>query len=32
MYEQTLYNIIEPVKKTTLTRLNRGRKWKYGYN
>ena len=32
MYEQTLYNIVEPIKKTTLTRLNRGRKWKYGYD
>ena len=25
MYEQTLYKIIEPVKKTTLTRLNKGK-------
>ena len=32
MYKQTLYKIIEPIKKTTLTRLNRGKKWKYGYN
>ena len=32
MYEQTLYKIVEPIKKTTLTRLNRGKKWKYGYN
>ena len=32
MYEQTLYKIIEPIKKTTLTRLNRGKKWKYGYD
>ena len=32
MYEQTLYKIIEPIKKTTLTRLNRGKKWKYGYS
>ena len=32
MYEQTLLKIIEPIKKTTLTRLNRGKKWKYGYN
>ena len=32
MYEQTLYKIVEPIKKTTLTRLNRGRKWKYGYD
>ena len=32
MYEQTLYQIIEPVKKTTINRLNKGKKWKYGYN
>ena len=31
-YEQTLYEIIEPIKKTTLSRLNKGKKWKYGYN
>ena len=32
MYEQTLYKIIDPIKKTTLSRLNKGKKWKYGYN
>jgi hypothetical protein len=32
MYEQTLYKIVEPIKKTTLSRLNKNRKWKYGYN
>jgi hypothetical protein len=32
MYEQTLYKIIEPVKKTTISRLNKSKKWKYGYN
>ena len=32
MYEQTLYKIIEPVKLTTIKRLNRGKKWKYGYD
>ncbi len=32
MYEQTLYQLIEPVKKTTISRLNKGKKWKYGYN
>ena len=31
-YEQTLVKIIEPIKKTTITRMNRGKKWKYGYN
>jgi len=32
MYEQSLVKVIEPVKKTTITRLNRTKKWKYGYN
>ena len=32
MYEQSLYKIIEPVKKTTISRLNKGKKWKHGYN
>jgi len=32
MYEQNLYSIIEPIKKTTISRLNKGKKWKYGYN
>ncbi len=31
-YEQTLYSIIEPIKKTTISRLNKGKKWEYGYN
>ena len=31
-YEQTLLNIVEPIKKTTISRLNKGKKWKYGYN
>ena len=31
-YEQSLYKIVEPVKKTTISRLNKKRKWKYGYN
>jgi len=31
-YEQKLLNVIEPVKKTTITRLNKSKKWKYGYN
>jgi hypothetical protein len=31
-YEQTLVKIIEPIKKTTITRMNRGKKWEYGYN
>ena len=32
MYEQTLVKTVEPIKKTTITRMNRGKKWKYGYN
>ena len=32
MYEQTLYKIIDPIKKTTMSRLNKGKKWKYGYD
>ena len=31
-YEQTLFKIIEPIKRTTITRMNRGKKWEYGYN
>ena len=31
-YEQSLYKIVEPVKKTTINRLNKKRKWEYGYN
>ena len=31
-YEQTLVKIIEPIKKTTISRLNKGKKWQYGYN
>ena len=32
IYEQSLVKTIEPVKKTTLSRLNKGKKWKYGYD
>jgi len=32
MYEQSLVKVVEPIKKTTITRLNRNKKWKYGYN
>ena len=32
MYEQTLYKIVEPIKANTLTRMNKGKKWEYGYN
>jgi hypothetical protein len=32
MYKQSLVSIVEPIKRTTITRMNRGKKWKYGYN
>ena len=32
MYKQTLYNIIQPIKINTIKRLNKSKKWKYGYN
>jgi len=32
MYEQSLVKTVEPVKKTTISRLNKGKKWKYGHD
>ena len=32
MYEQTLYKIVEPIKPHVIQRLNKSKKWKYGYN
>ena len=32
MYKQSLYKIIQPVKINTLKRLNKSKKWNYGYN
>lgn len=32
MYEQTLYKIVEPIKLTTISRLNKNKKWVYGYD
>ena len=32
MYKQTLYKVVEPVRINTVKRLNKGKKWKYGYN
>ena len=32
MYEQSLYRVIEPIKINTIKRLNKAKKWKYGYN
>jgi hypothetical protein len=31
-YQQTLYKIVEPIKHTTLHRLNKSKSWEYGYN
>jgi hypothetical protein len=32
MYEQSLYEVITPIRSNTITRLNKSKKWKYGYN
>ena len=32
MYEQSLVKTIQPIKKTTISRLNKSKKWKYGYD
>ena len=32
MYEQSLLKVIEPIKKTTIHRLNKKKAWAYGYN
>ena len=32
MYNQTLLEIINPIKINTIKRLNKSRSWKYGYN
>jgi len=32
MYNQTLYKVVQPIKLTTVNRLNKSKKWKYGYN
>ena len=32
MYEQTLVKTVEPIKNTTISRMNKGKKWKYGYD
>ncbi len=31
-YKQTLYKTVEPIKLTTIKRLNKSKKWEYGYN
>ena len=32
MYNQTLYEVVEPIKINTIKRLNKSKKWEYGYN
>jgi hypothetical protein len=32
MYKQSLYEIVTPIKTNTIKRLNKSKKWKYGYN
>ncbi len=32
MYQQSLYKVIEPIKINAIKRLNKAKKWKYGYN
>jgi len=32
MYEQTLVKTVEPIKLATIHRLNKSKRWKYGYN
>ncbi len=32
MYQQSLVKVVEPIKFTTINRLNRSKSWKYGYN
>ena len=32
MYEQSLCKVIQPIRENTIKRLNKGKKWKYGYN
>ena len=32
MYEQDLYKVITPIRSNTISRMNRSKKWKYGYN
>ena len=32
MYQQTLYKVVKPIKSNTINRLNKSKKWEYGYN
>ena len=31
-YQQNLYKVVEPIRINTVKRLNKAKKWKYGYN
>ena len=31
-YKQALYEVVEPLKRTTVNKLNASKSWKYGYN
>ena len=31
-YKQTLYKVVEPIRLNTIKRLNKSKKWEYGYN
>ena len=32
MYNQELYKVVEPIRLNTIKRLNKSKKWEYGYN
>ena len=32
MYDQSLYKVVQPIKINTIKRLNKSKKWEYGYN
>ena len=32
MYKQSLYKIVDPIRSNVIKRLNKSKKWKYGYN
>ena len=32
MYKQSLYKIVNPIRPNVIKRLNKSKKWDYGYN
>ena len=32
IYQQSLYKGVQPIKLKTIKRLNKSKKWEYGYN